>query len=352
MLKPERSVYTTQDFVQWRAANSLELTPKFQRRGVWSAAARSFFIDTLIRTMPVPPIYIRRIQKKGAESLINEVIDGQQRVSAILDYIDGKYRLSRNLSSDWAGKAYRDLSPIHRQAITNHSFSTEIFVGITDLEVLEIFARLNTYSVPLNAQELRNGKYFGAFKQSMYSLALEHLEFWRRQHIFSERNIARMLEVELTSELSIALLDGMQDKKKSLDDYYGKFEEEYPSKNKNEKRFREVIDDINDTFDQRISETEFSRAPLFYTLFCAVAHRRFGLPKFEADTPMKTLNAAERNGLRDAVQRLSDAIEMAKAGDAVPKNLQTFVASSLTQTDNIRPRQERLRVLYQRAFSS
>lgn len=37
MIKPERSVYTAQDFLHWRAANSLELTPKFQRRGVWSS---------------------------------------------------------------------------------------------------------------------------------------------------------------------------------------------------------------------------------------------------------------------------------------------------------------------------
>src|SRR5215475_892941 len=126
MVRPERSVYTAQDFLHWRAANSLELTPKFQRRGVWSSAARSFFIDTLIRMMPVPPIYIRRVQAKGAEGLVNEVIDGQQRVSAVLDFIDGKYSLSKNLSSEWAGKGFRDLSPPYRQAIMNHSFSTEI----------------------------------------------------------------------------------------------------------------------------------------------------------------------------------------------------------------------------------
>lgn len=283
---------------------------------------------------------------------MNEVIDGQQRVSAVLDYIDGKYRLSRNLSSDWAGKTFRDLTAAHRQAIMNHSFSTEIFLGITDLEVLEIFARLNTYSVPLNAQELRNGKYFGSFKQSMYSLAIEHLEFWRRQKIFSERSIARMLEVELTSELSIALLDGMQDKKKSIDEFYGRYEEEYRSRSQIERRFREVIDEINEVFDEGIASTEFSRAPLFYSLFCAVAHRRFGLPNSALATPKKTLNAAEREGLADAVQRLSDTIEKAREGDAIPNSLKGFVGASLTQTDNIKPRQERLRVLYQRAFPS
>ena len=88
----------------------------------------------------------------------------------------------------------------------------EVFHGISDAEVLEIFARVNTYSVPLNRQELLNGKYFGFFKQSAYKLAYEHLEFWRRNGIYSETAIARMSEVELTSELMIVLTDGMQQK--------------------------------------------------------------------------------------------------------------------------------------------
>jgi uncharacterized protein with ParB-like and HNH nuclease domain len=235
MPQPERSVYTPQDFLQWREGKSLELTPKFQRRGVWNAAARSYFIDTLLRSMPVPPIYVRGVQAKETDRLVREVIDGQQRVSAVLDFIDGKYRLSSSLAASWAKKSYKDLTPTERQTILHHSFSTEIFRGISDLEVLEIFARLNTYSVPLNNQELRNGKFFGLFKQSMYDLAYEHLEFWRTQRIFSERSIARMLEVELVSELSIAQIDGMQDKKKSIDEFYGRFEEERASGTESEK---------------------------------------------------------------------------------------------------------------------
>ena len=173
MAKPWRSVYTPQDFLQWRESKTLEITPKFQRRGVWNAPARSYFIDTLLRSMPVPPIYVRGIQAKDTDRLVREVIDGQQRVSAILDFIDGKYRLSSNLAATWAKKTYKDLTTTERQAILHHSFSTEVFHGISDLEVLEIFARLNTYSVPLNSQELRNGKYFGLFRT-------KHVSAWAR----------------------------------------------------------------------------------------------------------------------------------------------------------------------------
>ena len=141
---------------------------------------------------------------KVAKWAVRQVIDGQQRISCVLDYLDGKFRLSRTLPGSWAGKSFENLTPVEQHQITTHTFSFELFHGISDSEVLKMFARLNTYSVPLNAQELRNGRYFGLFKQSVYELAHEHLEFWRRHGIFSKRSIVRMLEVEFVSELLIS----------------------------------------------------------------------------------------------------------------------------------------------------
>src|SRR5439155_1330394 len=101
------------------------------------------------------------------------------------------------------------------------------YQGIEDQTVLEIFARMNTYSVALNRQELRNGQYFGIFKSTVYRLALNYLTFWRSSGLFSESNIARMDEAELVSELLVAQLDGLQDKKASLDDFYDKLDDEW-----------------------------------------------------------------------------------------------------------------------------
>lgn len=350
MEKPERSVYTPQDFLQWREASSLDLTPKFQRRGVWTTGARSFFIDTLLRSMPVPPIYIRVIQAAERNRILRQVIDGQQRVTCVLDFLDGKFRLSKTLSGSWAGKAFDGLTPDEQGRITAYSFSTEQFRGISDLEVLDVFARLNTYSVPLNAQELRNGRFFGLFKQSVYRLGYEHLEFWRRHRIFTERNIARMLEAELTSELMIAQIVGMQDKKKSIDSFYQKYEEEFPGQQATERRFRDVVDTVNDDFGDILSDTEFSRVPLFYTLFCTIFHRQHGLPNSQLRSPKKQLTKEERLSLVEATQKLSELIAVARAGGSVPKRYDSFVAACLRQTDNIKPRQERFNTLYERAF--
>jgi Protein of unknown function DUF262 len=350
MTKPERSVYTSQDFLQWRETNTLDLTPKFQRRGVWKPAARSYFIDSLLRQMPVPPIYIRSSQSEDRKRVIRQVIDGQQRISSVLDFLDGNLRLSRTLNASWAGHTFDDLSEAEKTRITTYSFSSEIFQGISDLEVLEVFARLNTYSVPLNAQELRNGKYFGRFKHTAYTLAYEHLEFWRRHGIFSERSLARMLEVELTSELIIAELDGMQDKKKSIEDFYERYDERFPQRSTVRAQFREVIDIVNDTFEDSLKTTEFHRPPLFYTLFCTVFHRVSGLPHCRIGTPKRVPTRQERLGLIESVGKLSELIASARTHEPIPHKYERFVTACLRQTDNIKPREERLRVVYENAF--
>lgn len=351
MEKPERSVYTPQDFLQWREGGTLELTPKFQRRGVWTAAARSFFMDSLLREMPVPPIYIRLTQSADKKKVIRQIIDGQQRVSCVLDFLDGEFRLSKTISAAWAGKTFDGLTEVERNIILAHSFSAEIFKGITDLEVLDLFARLNTYSVPLNAQELRNGRYFGLFKQSAYALAYEHLEFWRRNSIFGERSIARMLEVELTSELLIAQMDGMQDKKSSIDSFYAKNDDVFPSAKKFVDQFKEVIDTIGETFGEKLKDTEFVRPPLFYTLFCVLLHRRYGLPNINEATPKKALSKDDRVALFEAASRLTEIIQAGRDEEPVPVKYESFVTACLRQTDNIKPREIRFKQLYRSAFS-
>jgi hypothetical protein len=243
------------------------------------------------------------------------------------------------------------LSLDEQERITTFGISAEIFKGISDQEVLEVFCRLNTYSVPLNKQELRNGKYFGRFKQMAYRVALDYLEFWRRRKLFTELGIARMLEVELASELLIAGHDGMQDKKSSIDEFYGDHENPYSEEEDDERRFREVMRIISESFNGELSESEFSRIPLFYTLYCVVFHHMFGLPGIQRSTPKKRLNADQRESLQEAVGHLSEIIVRSKDPTAgAPEKYKGFVAACSGQTDNIKPRSTRFNMLYAEAF--
>jgi hypothetical protein len=350
MSKPERSNYTTLDFVQWDDTNSLVLTPKFQRRGVWTDGARSLLIDTLLQGMPVPPIYLRVRQSDDKKKVVREVVDGQQRISSILRFVRGDLRLSKTLKKDWAGRKFADLTAAQQDVIRQYSFNCEVFQAVSDKEILDIFARLNSYSVPLNKQELRNGRFFGYFKRTAYELAHDYLEFWRKNGIFSERSIARMLEVELTSELMIAELHGLQDKKKSIDTFYEDYDKRFAQQRKVEARFSATIDVIGEALGDALESSEFARVPLFYSLFCAVYHRTYGLPGLDVGTPKRPLTTGERGQLASAIAKLSELISNAKDEQDIPNSYVKFVTACLGQTDNLEPRRIRLLTLYGEAF--
>jgi Protein of unknown function DUF262 len=351
--KPDRSAYTPLDFLQWREAGTLQISPKFQRRNIWNRAAQSYLIDTLLLGLPVPPIYLRIVQDESRKATIREVVDGQQRITAVLDYVQDKYSLSKNIKSECIGKRFSQLGTKEKDAITQYSFICEVFYGVEDQTILQIFARLNTHSVQLNNQELRNGKYFGRFKQIAYDLALEHLEFWRRQRIFTELGIARMSEVELSSELMILMIDGIQDKKKSIDAFYERYDEEFPDQERIGQRFRATIDVLTESVGDELGETVFRRVPLFYSLFSATYHRMYGVPHVNIITPRNgKLRRDEQEGLQSALRVLSNALSAVteEAGFA-PPSYEPFVTACLRQTDNLRPRQIRLETIYRSAFA-
>ena len=203
-------------------------------------------MDTLIRRLPVPPHLSARASKRrqasnysrgyrrSATDCSRARLHGQQVRSA------GPYPLLR-----WGrpSKVWRPTTRTLSDSIPSYvkcfrAYRTSKFLRCSRASTLTRF--------PLNAQELRNGKYFGYFKQTCYRLAHEHVEFWRRQHIFGDRGIARMQEVELTSELVVAQIAGLQDKKTSLNRFYANFDEEFLGQRSVETRFRANIDAIEE----------------------------------------------------------------------------------------------------------
>jgi uncharacterized protein with ParB-like and HNH nuclease domain len=78
-----RTQYRVVDFVSWQRAGGLELNPNFQRRPVWKKGAKSYLIDTILRGLPIPIIFLRdlRADLKTFKAKLY-VVDGQQRIAA------------------------------------------------------------------------------------------------------------------------------------------------------------------------------------------------------------------------------------------------------------------------------
>lgn len=286
-----KTVYTVSDFVSWQKNKILVLSPSFQRRPVWTPGAKSFLIDTIMRGLPIPIIFLRE-QKTDLNSLESkrEVVDGQQRIRTLITYISPKFLPDYNQSRDAfevqkvhnpeiAGKPFAELPDDVRQRILDYQFSVHILPSsVDDREVLQIFARMNATGVKLNDQELRNAEFFGLFKTSMFELASEQLTRWRTWKIFTEYNIARMEEVELTSEFSLLMLKGITGKTQvAINKIYRDKDADFPEREEIERRFRYIMDLIGDKFGEEIRFMPFKKKTLFYSLFAVLYDLTYNL---------------------------------------------------------------------------
>ncbi|MFU8875518.1 DUF262 domain-containing protein [Micromonospora sp. SL4-19] len=343
----ERSSYAVVEFVEWDEAGKLELSPAFQRGEVWRTPAKAFLIDTILRNFPIPPLHIRLVSRPG-KGMVREVIDGQQRLNAVLQYVRGDFTLPARPTAfgslaPWAGLKFEDLDEAYQQRIHNYSFRCEVYKGnIADALVHEIFSRINIHSIPLSDQELRNGKFFGEFKQSVYLLSREYSAFWKATSLFSEQAIARMLDAQFVSEALVLQLAGMQDKKKTIDSFYTKFDTTWSDRLEHEERFRATMDSIRGCVGEVLKQTKFRRVPLFYTLYAVVYHRLFGIDSQRVPerveplplSPRTALTERKADNLRNTIEILSSLLENPDSDGA----LADFFAACSQQTDNIRPR--------------
>jgi hypothetical protein len=109
----------------------------FQRNLVWRDIHKQDFIKTILLGLPFPQIFISR-GKIDVENMTTTscVVDGQQRINAIIDYIDDIF--------DVEGKKYSDLSGDEKAEFLKYEIATiELDLDNTDQRVKEIFQRVN-----------------------------------------------------------------------------------------------------------------------------------------------------------------------------------------------------------------
>jgi hypothetical protein len=252
----------------------LEVKPPYQRNPVWLDPQKSSLIDTILRGYPVPELYMQDVIDSDGNEL-HYVVDGQQRIRACMEFVDGEFELDADESPDYAEMTFDDLSETDRKKVWGYPFIVRLMPDVPEEEMRDIFKRINRYNMALNKQELRHATYWGEFITSMEGLAQD--EFWVTSGVFSANDFRRMLDVEFISELVVAILHGPQNKKASLDRWYKTYEEEFAARADVEQLFGAVVGELASLLPD-LRSTRWRRASDFYTLFTTFADHEDVLP--------------------------------------------------------------------------
>jgi len=334
----ESKSYSINDFFEWYERKQLKLSPKFQRRSVWRPEAKSFLIDTIIRRKPLPKIFIRQITEVETRTTIREVVDGQQRLRAILEFLNDGYKINKNHNSQYGDMFFSNLPNEVQSLILSYELSVDVLINVDDSDILDIFARLNSYAVTLNKQELLNAEYYGYFKQLVYELAFAYNKFWITNKIFTDYKIMRMAEVELVTDIIIGMIDGIQHRKVALK-YYDKYDKLFDEREMYRERFTRVMEIITTIFSGSFSDSYFAKPALFYSLSLAIYHELYGINGI--DLSRYEINKTNISRIKNAFDKIEDVLQT----KPVPEESQNFVDSVSKATSDIAPRLVRTRYI-------
>lgn len=264
------SPHPISDLRDWNSLGRLELRPSFQRKEVWNPAARIMLIDTILRQVPMPKMFLWNEVRN--EHTHRQVIDGQQRISAILAFLRDEFALDEPYSGEFFGKKFSELPKDVKDGILLYKIDYNEATGFTEEEVREVYSRVNKYSMPLNRQELRRADFPGRFLDLSTDLSIN--EFLDASRVFTVGQRRRMGDVEFVSEILSGMLEGPQDKKGDLDYFYSRYAEWKPEEEaKVKEAFLAVIHDLESIFAAEklpLAKTRFRQKSDFYSLFLTI----------------------------------------------------------------------------------
>ena len=211
--------------------------PKFQRGFVWTNPQKSRFIESLIMGLPVPNVFLAQDAK--TKSL--NIVDGQQRLLSLRDYLDGKFYLSgSNLQDDLRGRYFSsEVAPAKKSKTLTATDARALVDSVIhsivikpdphdddptrgheyNQAVIQIFRRLNTSSQPLVAQEIRTSIFYGNLDALIR--VLNEDANWRV--IFGNRH-SRLRDMELILR-ALALTEGGDDYRAAMPRFLDTFME-------------------------------------------------------------------------------------------------------------------------------
>ncbi len=219
-----------------------DMSPPYQRQSIWTDEEQSFFIDSILKNFPIPPIFLNESIDVETGKTKFSVVDGKQRLTSIIRFIDNEIPVASDAEDSFedmglTGKYFRDLDAPKLQDYKLRFWKYKIPVEMIDLQssakegtpssiVNHIFDRLNRNVKSLTHQELRKAVYH---KSELHKLALKccTLNFWKKRFEESRIDERRMKHIEFISEILFSLIENkmINGTPKNIDALYKKYSE-------------------------------------------------------------------------------------------------------------------------------
>ena len=197
-----RQTWSISEIYQKIKDKKLILDPDYQRRAIWSVDKQTAFIESLYMEIMIPPIYVVEIPGEDIlEETKYEVVDGKQRLTAVMDFIRGTLRLNeRNLeyyADIFGGKTFPEIREIESEK------TSQMLSSILDIYVItanspeftkyDIFARLNRGAEKLKVNEIRRAIYKSKVTAWITDFVNEQLNENKENYesVFSQNDIKR-----------------------------------------------------------------------------------------------------------------------------------------------------------------
>jgi len=250
---------------------TLVLQPVFQRKFVWTPEHEEQFIDTILKGLPFPEIYVCQGETDITEKKITRnVIDGQQRLRTIIRYIDGvsdkHFRTTRG---------YAQLKDEDKQSFLSYEIVVRDIGKVDDTMVKDIFRRINLTKFKLEDIEIHNAIYDGEFIQTAKTI-LEQNDL-KKYGVFGESSITRMADLHfILLVMSTIEEGGYFARDRELKKHLVRNNEEYTEKGNMITLLRTTFNEINKL--NLPMDTIWFRKSNFYTLVVETAKHIDQLP--------------------------------------------------------------------------
>jgi hypothetical protein len=282
-------------------SGSLITGPDYQRKLVWKKQHKYAFIETILLNFPFPEIYIASAEMDMDKLQSREVVvDGQQRLTTIVDYIKGKgdFSNAKNI------KSFDSLSSEEKKDFLNYLVSVKDLKDIGEENTKEVFKRINSTDYSLNSNEILNAEYgggeFAIFCKLLADKTYKPTEketdiilenelrdlvstFFLKNNVFSENDIKRMFDSQYIMLISSTLLEGKYFGRNSKINFYlEKYNLEFSI---HTEILKKLINSITIISKLKLSENSywFNKANLFTLLFelSAIIETNLDLAKLE-----------------------------------------------------------------------